>query len=179
MCECMHHVPGRIRFRIPALRGSRSLPRVLRHALMQHDGVDDIETRNASCSLVIHYDPMRLPPQQAALVLGDMIVRMQPVPVATPVPAHRINAPGAGGGRLPAVRPPAAPRPAAPAAVPLTADPMRPSIDDRLATGAARYVGGLIGRTIFLVLLQTTVKRFEAATQRAIIFAITGRKPVA
>src|SRR6056297_3282406 len=108
MCECMHHVPGRIRFRIPALRGSRSLPRVLRHALMRHDGVADVESREASCSLVIRYDPTRLPPQHAAPVLGDIIARTQPVPIVTVVAPHRNDAAAEGGGRPPAMRPPVA-----------------------------------------------------------------------
>lgn len=66
-----------------------------------------------------------------------------------------------------------------PAARAFRAEPGSPPLEGRLAVGAARYLGGVIGRTIFLVLLQTTMKRLEASTQRAIVFAITGRKPVA
>ncbi len=182
MCECVHHIPGRIRFRIPALRKSQSLPRALRHSLMMHDGIEHIEIRDASCSLIIHYDPIRLAPQVAADVLAGIVRRTQPVPVMTVVAGCRgETAADAAGHRqsathLSVVAQPPVPMPTAHA---FRAEPGSLPLEGRLAVGAARYLGGVIGRTIFLVLLQTTMKRLEASTQRAIVFAITGRKPVA
>lgn len=45
-----------------------------------------------------------------------------------------------------------------------------------LAASAARYFGGVVGRAMFMALLHSTLKGLEAATLRAIVFAVTGRK---
>jgi hypothetical protein len=182
MCECVHHVPGRLRFRVPALRGSRSLPRALRHSLLTHDGVDGVEIREASCSVIIHYDPDRLNPQDLADILADRTARARSGPNLTLVPPHQGDGGGGGGaGRMlpapaaprPVMLEPVVPRPVAPRPKAVTA----PSLaQNELAVSAARYLGGVIGRTIFMVLLQSTVSGFQVATQQRILFAMTGKK---
>jgi hypothetical protein len=56
----VHHVPGRIRFKIPGLRNDSSLLGALPGVLGAYEGVDRIEIREASNSLIVHYDPNRV-----------------------------------------------------------------------------------------------------------------------
>lgn len=56
----VHHVPGRIRFKIPGLRNDSSLLGALPSVLRAYEGVDRIEIREASNSLIVHYDPTRV-----------------------------------------------------------------------------------------------------------------------
>lgn len=56
----VHHVPGRIRFKIPGLRNDNILICALPRALRAYDGVDRVEVRPASNSLIVHYDPIRV-----------------------------------------------------------------------------------------------------------------------
>jgi hypothetical protein len=55
----VHHVPGRVRFKIADLRHKEALGVELRQALESHDGVKRVEVRPASGSLVVHYSPAR------------------------------------------------------------------------------------------------------------------------
>jgi len=58
--ECsVHHVPGRIRFKIPGLRDDNVLIGALPRALRAFEGVGGVEVRPASNSLIVHYDPIR------------------------------------------------------------------------------------------------------------------------
>ena len=56
----VHHVPGRIRFKIPGLRDSETLILALPRALQGQSGVQAVETRLASNSLIVQYHPARL-----------------------------------------------------------------------------------------------------------------------
>jgi hypothetical protein len=162
MWQCMHHVPGRIRLRIPAVRGSRSLQQALRHALLAREGVDDVEIRQSSCSVIVYYQPGRLDPQDLGEILVERI-------------AHRAGAPrdrDSWPAACRSVAPPSVPRqPAAQSSA--SASSLAQS---DLSVSAARYFGSVIGRAVFMALLQSTVKGFEVSTQRAIVFAMTGRK---
>ena len=51
----VHHIPGRIRYKIPGL-GPDAMQAV-RRALERCDDVEHVEARPASASLIIHYDP--------------------------------------------------------------------------------------------------------------------------
>ena len=55
----VHHVPGRVRFKVPGLRDDEMLMRALSEALGAYDGVDRVDVRPASNSLIVHYDPSR------------------------------------------------------------------------------------------------------------------------
>lgn len=62
--QIIHHIPGRIRLRFDALRlmavlGGRSAP--LEAALARVDGIMSTEINAAARSLVVLYDPQRLP----------------------------------------------------------------------------------------------------------------------
>lgn len=56
----VHHVPGRIRFKVPGLRDDESLVLALPRLLQSQEGVYRVHVRPASNSLIVHYDPARL-----------------------------------------------------------------------------------------------------------------------
>lgn len=51
----VHHVPGRIRYKIPELAQDQML--ALSRVLERCDDVEHVEARPASSSLIVHYDP--------------------------------------------------------------------------------------------------------------------------
>lgn len=57
MGKCMHCIPGRVRFRVPAVRDSETVARVLERRLLAVPGVTQVAMRRSSASVVIHYDP--------------------------------------------------------------------------------------------------------------------------
>lgn len=59
MGRSVSHIPGRIRFRIPDLRGSKTLACALQSGLEMREGVRCVEVRRASGSIIVHYDPRR------------------------------------------------------------------------------------------------------------------------
>lgn len=59
MGRSVSHIPGRIRFRIPDLRGSKTLACALQRGLEMREGVRCVEVRRASGSIIVHYDPRR------------------------------------------------------------------------------------------------------------------------
>jgi hypothetical protein len=71
----VHHMPGRIRLRLgPSLWGSASrLDRDLFQGLLDHlDGIHDVRVNKAVASVIIEYDPHRVPPDDwETLVRGD------------------------------------------------------------------------------------------------------------
>jgi len=53
----LHHVPGRLRLRIPQLKHRPYRIKRIREALKNHAGIDRIEHKSATGSVVVHYDP--------------------------------------------------------------------------------------------------------------------------
>lgn len=62
MSDDIHHLPGRLRIRIPALRTDETLGRMLARALRAQAGVEHIDIRAVSGSMVLHYDPGKVSP---------------------------------------------------------------------------------------------------------------------
>lgn len=56
----VHYVPGRIRFKVPGLRHDDALISALPRVLSVYDGVERVDVRPASNSLIVHYDPARI-----------------------------------------------------------------------------------------------------------------------
>lgn len=52
-----HHVPGRIRLKVPAAIGDETVLESLKQAFASVPGVDTVAVRPASGSLILHYDP--------------------------------------------------------------------------------------------------------------------------
>lgn len=53
----VHHIPGRVRFKIPELQCNEALIHTLHSKLTLWPGVERVDVRRASCSVIIHYDP--------------------------------------------------------------------------------------------------------------------------
>lgn len=57
MTHHVHHVPGRLRIRIPGLKRNSEEARVLTKALSGVSGIRSVETNLLTGSLLVHYDP--------------------------------------------------------------------------------------------------------------------------
>lgn len=60
MGRCVHHCPGRARFRLPIIRDDKAAAGRVRRLLSALDGVTGVEIRSASASVVVTYDPARI-----------------------------------------------------------------------------------------------------------------------
>lgn len=56
MGQCMHAIPGRARFRVPAVRDSEIVARIMHRRLLAAVGVTKVEIRRRSASVIVHYD---------------------------------------------------------------------------------------------------------------------------
>ncbi len=59
MGRSVHHIPGRIRFKIPDLHRDNTLARALSNGLAAREGVERVDVRLVSRSMIVHYDPRR------------------------------------------------------------------------------------------------------------------------
>jgi copper chaperone CopZ len=57
MIHHVHHVPGRLRIRIPGLKRNLEEARILTKALSRVSGVQSVEANLLTGSLLVHYDP--------------------------------------------------------------------------------------------------------------------------
>jgi hypothetical protein len=55
----VHHVPGRLRLKVAALRGNKTGAAELEQQLRAIDGVQEVRTSTTTGSIVIHYLPAR------------------------------------------------------------------------------------------------------------------------
>jgi hypothetical protein len=66
-----HNVPGRLRVKIPILKGRPGKISAVEDLLHTLQGVDTIKTNPLTCSVVINYDPDLLDSQQIINLLVD------------------------------------------------------------------------------------------------------------
>jgi hypothetical protein len=76
----VHHVPGRIRFKIPGLRNDETLMRALPRALKAYEGVGRVDVRPESNSLIVHYDPGRVDCRELARSVNKGLAAGVPTP---------------------------------------------------------------------------------------------------
>ena len=131
VCD-VHPVPGRIRFKIPGLRNDDILICALPRALRAYDGVDRVEVRPASNSLIVHYDPIRLDCQALARSINHGVS-------AT---SARRGASGNGNG----------------AAARAALDRQQPMRAEDIVIDSVRHMGIVFGRTAFKVALEQAVR---------------------
>jgi hypothetical protein len=87
MIHHLHHVPGRLRLRVPAIKRNEHHARAVGSVLRETDGVLRHELSSITGSVVVHYAPGRLDPQQLIDRLreltpaapGTALVSWQPV----------------------------------------------------------------------------------------------------
>jgi len=56
MGSCVHHIPGRARFKLPQLRSDSSLLNHVKGHLMSLGGIRNIQANTKAGSFVVHYD---------------------------------------------------------------------------------------------------------------------------
>lgn len=56
MAHCVHHVPGRARFKIPQLRTNPMLAAEIQETIVAVDGIVHVEVNRHASSVIIHYD---------------------------------------------------------------------------------------------------------------------------
>lgn len=71
MLAHFHHVPGRLRVRVPRIKGSVAEARALEASLAVIKGVSGVESRDLTGSVIIHYDPQTVNLQTLMWRLGD------------------------------------------------------------------------------------------------------------
>lgn len=70
MTDTLHHLPGRLRLRLAALRRNPALAARLRHTLAPLPGVADVEANPLTGSLLVRYDPAAGPVRAIAAALA-------------------------------------------------------------------------------------------------------------
>ncbi len=55
MVSCVHHIPGRVRFKIEALRRDDQLANLIEKKVGSLDGVKSIEINRYAASIIVHY----------------------------------------------------------------------------------------------------------------------------
>jgi hypothetical protein len=89
----VHHVPGRIRFKVPGLRDDEILMRDLPRALGAYDAVERVEVRPESNSLIVHYDPNRVDCRELARSVNQgLAARASKPPLRGPASDMRVAA---------------------------------------------------------------------------------------
>ena len=71
MSYYFHSVPGRLRVKIPILRGRPSSINAVEDLLSHLDGIERIKTNPLTCSFVINYDPDQLDSHRIMQLLID------------------------------------------------------------------------------------------------------------
>ncbi|MBL3569750.1 hypothetical protein BV509_20660 [Rhodovulum sulfidophilum] len=57
MVSCVHHIPGRARFKIEALRRDPELARMIEANVGSLEGVSSVEINRYAASIIVHYCP--------------------------------------------------------------------------------------------------------------------------
>lgn len=69
-----HHVPGRLRVRVPRIKGAMAEARAVEARLSAIKGVSGVESRELTGSVVIYYDPQTVDLQSLLLGLGNTAI---------------------------------------------------------------------------------------------------------
>lgn len=90
MTPQIHHVAGRLRVRLPAIKGSRENAAQVKVLLQAVEGVSAAEPNLTTGSVVIQYDPQTT---GAALILATLTGRgyFETIPLAPPPPRKTVT----------------------------------------------------------------------------------------
>ncbi len=78
MIHHLHHVPGRLRLRVPAIKRNEHHARAVGSVLRETDGVLRHEVSSVTGSVVVHYAPGRLDPQRLIDRLRELAPELAP-----------------------------------------------------------------------------------------------------
>lgn len=136
MGKCVHAIPGRARFSSPVLRRDAMAARALARRLRSVVGVEAVDLRPGSGSIIVHFDP-------AQIHLDDLRLHVESVaPAASELASAVLQ--DVEGVPLPAVS-----RRARVAVTELASSPV--------VMGTVRHIGGVIRSTAFKVILEKAV----------------------
>jgi hypothetical protein len=93
MIHHLHHVPGRLRLRVPAIKRNEHHARAVGSVLRETDGVLRHELSSITGSVVVHYAPGRLDPQQLINRLRELTPAAPATPGTALVPWQPVSAP--------------------------------------------------------------------------------------
>lgn len=137
MGKCVHAIPGRARFRVPGIRDSETVARVMTRRLLAIDGVARVEIRRSSASVIVHYDPATTAlATVSAVMAGEADHFHAPAPLLSQTQMPRRN------------------RAAAPTSAPLL-------------MSAARHIGTVASQTALKVMLERAVSTGVASLLRS------------
>lgn len=71
MTHQIHHVPGRLRVRVPAIKRSGETSERLKRALQAVPGISGVEPNLMTGSIVVHYDPQSTSAASILAILTD------------------------------------------------------------------------------------------------------------
>ena len=97
MAYCVHHVPGRARFKAPQIRADAALAEAVEQRLAEVEGVLRVEVNRRAASVIVHYDTAAQPLD----LVVEHIRAVHPAPAARYAPALQ----AAGGPAQPAQPP--------------------------------------------------------------------------
>lgn len=129
MVDCVHHIPGRARFKLDALRKDAALAETIRREVAALPGVASVELNRHAASIIVHYCTER----------GDLSRIMDHICVHCPKSAQR--------SRIPAPKP-------APISVNFAPRPVM-----RLSPEVTRAVGEAAGKAVLNTFIKDTVER--------------------
>jgi Heavy metal associated domain 2 len=82
MSSHFHHVPGRLRVRLPRLKGDAAAGLAVSAAMRELPGVGLVETNAVTGSVIIHYDPRKIAPPSLLDALRSYGYAPEPAPSA-------------------------------------------------------------------------------------------------
>lgn len=85
MSKHLHHVPGRLRVRVPALKNCAPRAAALRSELTEINGVTEVDCRVLTGSVIVYYDPESTDLTAIHKVLGCPKTSAQPLALETRV----------------------------------------------------------------------------------------------
>ncbi len=83
MIHHLHHVPGRLRLRVPAIKRNEHHARAVGSLLRETEGVLRHEVSSVTGSVVVHYVPGRLDPQRLIDRLRELAPPVAPATAGT------------------------------------------------------------------------------------------------
>ena len=86
MAYCVHHVPGRVRFKVPQLQRDPGFAGEIEHKVRALDGVTHVEVNRPAWSVIVHYDTATNP-------LDDIVMQIGAQRPANGVNGNRVDAP--------------------------------------------------------------------------------------
>ena len=95
MNQYVHHVPGRLRVRVPGVKGNAAEANSLEKRIRAHYGVTNVQTNPLTGSVLVHYDPATASVSTLSqLMLCSGVMRQDNRTLSTPIQPDLIKRAG-------------------------------------------------------------------------------------